>query len=268
MRGLPSRSDHLQLRSKWERNRQLSRRFVHLQLEESNVRHYLRRCDDVPIELLWHRSGAADDCRIEHIAEWPLWGRCFDDWRQQYVRPPRQSGQLIGERFGANHFYFQTDERDSTLAVITGDGLTVGDRYGYDPYGRSTYHSGAVANPWGYAGGYTDATGLVKFGARYYAPDLAAFTQADPLLVGNLFQYAGGDPIYHTDRSGPLWCCIVRSYYYWWGTVVVHYVQFYLNHNDIWLLNNWGPWGSGIVALIIGAGAMRSGAGVLIPCQC
>jgi len=66
------------------------------------------------------------------------------------------------------------------VAVISGDGQTVSDRYGYDPYGSTSYHSGSVANPWGYVGGYSDPTGLIHFGARYYDPSTSRWTQVDP----------------------------------------------------------------------------------------
>lgn len=111
-------------------------------------------------------------------------------------------GKLIGERVAGSHYYYLTDGLGSIVAVVTGDGLGVGDRYGYDPYGNTTYHSGSVANPWGYAGGYTDSTGLVKFGARYYDPAIARWTQLDALTVPNRYVYAGCDPINSSDPSG------------------------------------------------------------------
>jgi hypothetical protein len=55
-------------------------------------------------------------------------------------------GNLLGERVGGSHYYYLTDALQSVVAVISGDGLTIGDRYGYDPYGSTTYHSGTVAN--------------------------------------------------------------------------------------------------------------------------
>lgn len=79
-------------------------------------------------------------------------------------------------------------------------------RYGYDPYGRTTYVSGAVANPWGYASGYSDPTGLIKFGTRYYDPDLGRWTQVDPLGPGSSpYGYAGNDPIDNVDPTGLWW---------------------------------------------------------------
>ncbi len=82
-------------------------------------------------------------------------------------------------------------------------------RYGYDPYGKLTSSSGSVANPWGYAGGYLDSTGLVKFGARYYDPNLGRWTQRDgvggsitaPGAIG-AYLYVGCNPVNSVDPSG------------------------------------------------------------------
>jgi len=125
-------------------------------------------------------------------------------------------GNLIGERIGSNHYYYYlTDVLGSIVAVISGDGLTVGNRYGYDPYGNTAYQAGTVANPWGFAGGYTDSTGLIKFGARYYDPTTARWTQVDPQSVPGAscaYTYAGDNPVNNTDPSG--YC---NWSYLWWA---------------------------------------------------
>ena len=69
--------------------------------------------------------------------------------------------------------------------------------------GNTTYNSGSVPNAWGYAGGYTDSTGLIKFGARYYDPTTGRWTQTD--LVGAPYEYAGDNPINNSDPSGYVW---------------------------------------------------------------
>ncbi|HWB70621.1 MAG TPA: RHS repeat-associated core domain-containing protein, partial [Egibacteraceae bacterium] len=70
----------------------------------------------------------------------------------------------------------------------------------------------AVANSWRYAGAWLDAaTGLYKMGLRYYSPDLARWTQPDPLQrAGNLtlpadanaYAYVGGNPVNFVDPTG------------------------------------------------------------------
>jgi RHS repeat-associated protein len=75
--------------------------------------------------------------------------------------------------------------------------------------GGGTVQSGVI-NPWGYAGGYTDATtGLVKFGIRYDDARVGRWTQATPIggslqeaTKANPYVYADNDPINETDPSG------------------------------------------------------------------
>src|SRR5205814_982976 len=82
-------------------------------------------------------------------------------------------GNLLGQRLpDSSHWYYLKDGLGSVVAVINGTGSTVANRYGYDPYGKLTSSSGTQGNPWGYAGGMRDSTGLIKFGMRYYDPNL------------------------------------------------------------------------------------------------
>lgn len=161
-------------------------------------------------------------------------------------------GRVLGERIGTTHYYFLTDRLGSVVAVVSGDGQSVSNRYGYDPYGNRTYNSFTVANPWGYAGGYTDPTGLVKFGARYYDPSTVRWTQLDPAGQGpNLYQYAAGDPINFTDPTGTRCCFGQWHAWTWWGV-----------HGTFWFhLSGWDsqviiivwPFLAGIIGAAIGA---------------
>jgi RHS repeat-associated protein len=129
------------------------------------------------------------------------------------VRDP--DGHLIGYKDGAgNHWYYLTDNQGSVVDVVNSDGSTIGNRYAYDEYGRSiyTYATPTVTQPWGYAGGYSDATGLVKFGARYYDPSVGRWTQQDPVggTIGssqslNRYSYVGDNPLNYVDATGRSW---------------------------------------------------------------
>ncbi len=125
-----------------------------------------------------------------------------------YLRDSR--GQLIGQRGSdGSHWYFLKDGLGSTVAVISGNGSQIGARYGYDPYGQSTYQSGTVTNPWHFAGGYLDVTGLYKFGTRYYDPSVGRWTQQDP-IGGSIaspseidrYLYVADNPLNKIDPSG------------------------------------------------------------------
>jgi RHS repeat-associated protein len=135
-------------------------------------------------------------------------------------------GNVLGERLGSSYYYYLTDAEGSVVAVISGDGQTVSDRYGYDPYGATTYTSGSVANPFGYAGGFTDPTGLIHFGARYYDPATTRWTQRDAAANGQAspYSYSDSDPPNGTDPTGD-YCCRGHSSSRWgwgWITTEIH----------------------------------------------
>jgi len=162
-------------------------------------------------------------------------------------------GSLLGERIGSDHYYYLTDGLGSIVAVISGDGLTLGDRYGYDPYGNTTYHSGTVANPWGFAGGYTDPTGLVKFGTRYYDPTLGRWTQQDPITgtindpgTLNRYIYAACNPINAVDPTG----------YFCWYYIAIAVSLFYASTRlaiQAVAIEGLGPWWSFLAFIWIAA---------------
>jgi RHS repeat-associated protein len=123
--------------------------------------------------------------------------------------PRDGKGNLIGQILpDSTHWYFLKDGVGSIVAVINGAGTTVANRYSYDPFGKVTV-TGSQANPWGYAGGFQDSTKLVKFGTRYYDPNLGRWTQQDPLngSIANpgtidKYTYAGDNPTNMRDPKG------------------------------------------------------------------
>jgi RHS repeat-associated protein len=86
--------------------------------------------------------------------------------------------------------------------------------YSYDPYGVPRLTGGGTGqgtsqNPYLFKAGLQDrATGLVKFGQRWYNPTTGTWTQQDtldtPLDPANANRYAfvAGDPINRSDPSG------------------------------------------------------------------
>ncbi len=143
-------------------------------------------------------------------------------------------GNLIGEKIGSNHYYYLTDALGSVVAVISGDGLTVSNRYGYDPYGNTTSTSGSVANPWRFAGGYLDSTGLIKFGARYYDPALARWTQVDPQgPTSTPYTYAASNPTNATDPTGDAPCYSSMYTYGWAWLYHVRHLWCYVSQRTV-----------------------------------
>ena len=121
-------------------------------------------------------------------------------------------GNLIGERTpDGSHWYYLKDASDSIVGVTGPTGLNIGtgDRYLYDPFGNMTLDTGAVNNVWGFAGGATDTTGLVKFGTRYYDPSTGRWTQQDPIggsianpATVDRYPYSANDPTNSADPTG------------------------------------------------------------------
>uniref|UniRef100_UPI0005166658 RHS repeat-associated core domain-containing protein n=1 Tax=Streptomyces purpeochromogenes TaxID=1464077 RepID=UPI0005166658 len=69
--------------------------------------------------------------------------------------------------------------------------------YAYSP--RGVQRAGTteqVHQPYRFAGGYQDPTGLYHFAARYYDPNIGRFTTPDPSgQEKNPYLYAAGDPV-------------------------------------------------------------------------
>jgi RHS repeat-associated protein len=99
--------------------------------------------------------------------------------------------------------YYTADALGSTILITDGAGAAAA-TYTYDTWGNTNTATGALAatNPWRYATGYTDTSGLVKLGTRNYNPAIGRFTQQNPARQGdNLYIYAGDDPTIFNDPS-------------------------------------------------------------------
>ncbi len=125
-----------------------------------------------------------------------------------YVRDP--AGNLISARTATGTYYYVTDADESVTSIVDSSGATVA-TYAYDSWGRTIQMSGAaiaISNPWRYRSGYQDGSGLYHFGARFYDPVLARWTQADPAqnqldpTQWNAYSYAGDDPVNFSDPTG------------------------------------------------------------------
>ena len=93
------------------------------------------------------------------------------------------------------------------LVVDVSDG-TVVQRIDYDEFGNATLVTGTWdVQPFGFAGGLWDSdTGLVRFGARDYSPEVGRWVSKDPIGFRggseNLFAYALNDPVNFADLDG------------------------------------------------------------------
>ncbi|GHH55407.1 RHS repeat-associated protein [Streptomyces candidus] len=75
--------------------------------------------------------------------------------------------------------------------------------YRYSPRGVDGTFTEKVPQPYRFAGGYQDPTGLYHLKARYYDPRIGRFTSPDPSgQEQNPYLYAEGDPVNKIDPSG------------------------------------------------------------------
>ncbi|MFF3711790.1 RHS repeat-associated core domain-containing protein [Streptomyces phaeochromogenes] len=101
-------------------------------------------------------------------------------------------------------YYYLTDALGSVIGLADEAGTKV-NTYAYSPRGvtRTTATTEQIAQPYRFAGGHHDPTGLYHLGARYYDPNIGRFTQPDPSgQEKNPYLYAEGDPVNRIDPTG------------------------------------------------------------------
>ncbi len=100
--------------------------------------------------------------------------------------------------------YLVSDSLGSVRGTVSSSGSVTGTT-NYDAWGNPESSGGLTGTtPFGFAGGYTDPTGLVYLINRYYDPQTGQFTSVDPLVAQTLqpYAYAGGDPVSSSDPTG------------------------------------------------------------------
>jgi RHS repeat-associated protein len=114
----------------------------------------------------------------------------------------------IGEEGAAGWLTHLGDALGSVRQLADGDGEVVGDR-SYRPYGGVLESGGSGGSAYGFAGEWTDGTGLVFLRARYMDPRVGRFLTRDPWKGSaarpstlNGFDYATANPINLADPSG------------------------------------------------------------------
>ncbi|MBX9427437.1 RHS repeat-associated core domain-containing protein [Streptomyces lateritius] len=112
-------------------------------------------------------------------------------------------GTLNSMTTGGKSYYYLTDALGSVVALADEAGAKV-NTYSYSPRGvQRAGTSEQVPQPYQFAGGYHDATGLYHFAARYYDPNIGRFTSTDPSgQEKNPYLYAEGDPVNRIDPTG------------------------------------------------------------------
>jgi RHS repeat-associated protein len=103
--------------------------------------------------------------------------------------------QLVKDHLGSVRYVV-----DTTTGVVAQE-------LDYDAWGRVLVDTNPGLQPFGFAGGLYDAdTGLVRFGAREYSPEIGRWTAKDPIGFDggdtNIYAYVGNDPVNRGDATG------------------------------------------------------------------
>jgi RHS repeat-associated protein len=100
--------------------------------------------------------------------------------------------------------YLVTDSLASVRGTVSSSGSLAGTT-NYDAWGNPETTGGLTATtPFGFAGGYTDPTGLIYLVNRYYDPQTGQFGSLDPdLMATHLpYAYASSNPVSAVDPLG------------------------------------------------------------------
>jgi len=103
-----------------------------------------------------------------------------------------------------------SDQVGSVRFVINTSNGTVAQEIDYDAFGRVMLDTNPGFQPFGFAGGLYDyETGLVRFGARDYDPEVGRWTSKDSIGFdggsANIYAYAIEDPLNLEDPAGLDW---------------------------------------------------------------
>jgi RHS repeat-associated protein len=126
----------------------------------------------------------------------------IQDGSTNYVTGP--GGLPLEQISGSTVSYYHLDQLGSVRGVTDSSGALVRS-YTYDPYGNVIASTGALVNPFLYAGQYQDAdTALYYLRARYYDPSTCQFISRDPAAASTraAYDYSGDSPLNGDDPSG------------------------------------------------------------------
>jgi RHS repeat-associated protein len=126
------------------------------------------------------------------------------DTRFVYATRPNVPDYL--ER-GGQKYRILTDHLGSPRLVVNAVTGEIVQQMAFDEFGQLLLDSNPGFQPFGFAGGQHDPdTGLIRFGARDYDPEVGRFVSKDRALFGggstNLYRYANNDPVNYVDISG------------------------------------------------------------------
>ncbi|MDX1994026.1 MAG: RHS repeat-associated core domain-containing protein [bacterium] len=156
---------------------------------------------------------------------------------------------------GGVTYRFITDHLGSVRLVVDAATGSVAQRLDYDAWGNVTLDSSPGFQPFGYAGGIYDAdTGLVRFGARDYDPEVGRWTSKDPIGFAagdaNLYAYVFNDPVNWLDRSGSIAVLAIANK----AAIICAQLNSCVNGVSYALFNDKFPSPNGLIGAVIAGG--------------
>jgi RHS repeat-associated protein len=156
-------------------------------------------------------TGTGDQAVTEHYT-WDTTStvpRLLTDATHAYIYGTGSTPLAQVSLTGGHTDYLHTDLIGSVRTTTNDTGQVTSDA-DYDTYGLAQNLGGAPSftiTRFGYAGQYTDPTGLIYLRARYYDPTTAQFLTRDPLIdqTHNPYGYTAGNPLQFTDPLGLDW---------------------------------------------------------------
>ena len=116
-------------------------------------------------------------------------------------------GGLLMTKEASESYLPAYDAMGNVHAMIRASDGTIAAAYEYDAFGRTVRKSGSYAgqNPFRFSTKYTDETGLLYYGLRYYHPATGRFINRDPIGEAgglNLYGFVGNNAVNGWDYLG------------------------------------------------------------------
>jgi RHS repeat-associated protein len=141
-------------------------------------------------------SGTTTHLTWDQSGELPL---LLNDGSTNYIYGP---GALPIEQIsGTTPIYYHHDQLGSTRMLTNASGEATG-TFTYSAYGSLSGKTGTQTTPFGFAGQYTNASGLQYLRARTYDPATGQFLSKDPAAEAPSYGYAEENPLRFVDPSG------------------------------------------------------------------
>jgi RHS repeat-associated protein len=111
-----------------------------------------------------------------------------------------------GQNIGNTSYYYTRDHLGSVRELAKSGGSTLGARYDYDPYGRSTTVLGTTPTDMNFTGLYRHSKSNLDLAVyRAYDPEIGRWLSRDPIAEAggiNLYSYVANDSLNRIDPKG------------------------------------------------------------------